>query len=105
MRFGSTYITEPNRIIQAIGKHVITQNTLSGAGVGICIDESAQFGIIISGLEIVERGLSILGLTARTIYSHYVFHPIFGLFDKEYVFQKYECTTEWGLLSAFPQVL
>ena len=73
MRFGSTYITEPYRIIQAIGKHVITQNTLSGAGVGIRIDESAQFGIVIARLEIVERGLSVLGLSAmpiHTLYTH-----------------------------------
>ena len=53
------------RIIKAIGKHIIAQHALSGAGVGIGIDESAQLGIVITGLEIVERGLSVLGLTAR----------------------------------------
>ena len=39
------------------------QDALAGGGVGIGIDESAQFGIIIPGLEIVEPGLSVLGLT------------------------------------------
>ena len=55
-------INKNHRIIQAIGKHIIAQNTLASAGVGIGIDESAQFGIVITGLEIVERGFSVLGL-------------------------------------------
>ena len=49
-----------HRVVQTVGKHIIAKNTLSGAGVGIGIDESAQFGIVITGLEVVERGLSVL---------------------------------------------
>ena len=44
-------------------------DTLIGAGVGICIDESAQFGIVITRLEVVERGLSVLGLTTMPDYA------------------------------------
>ena len=51
--------------VAAICKHVIAQDALAGGCVGVGVDESAQFGIIIAGLEVVERGLSVLGLTVR----------------------------------------
>ena len=54
----------------AIGKHVIAEDALTGAGVGIGIDESAQFGIVITGLEVVERGLSVLRLSAGLVFVH-----------------------------------
>ena len=50
-------------IIPAIGKHVITQNALSSRNQGIRVEESAYAGVVITGLEIVERGLSVLELT------------------------------------------
>ena len=37
-------------IIQAIGKHIIAQQTLSGAGEGVGIEESTDLRIIIAGL-------------------------------------------------------
>ena len=49
-----------NWIIVAIGKHVITEDSLTGGGEGIGIEESADLGIVITGLEIVERDLSVL---------------------------------------------
>lgn len=51
-------------IIQAIGKHIIAKDTLSSGSISIRVDESADFGIVIAGLEVVEPGLSVLGLTA-----------------------------------------
>jgi hypothetical protein len=42
---------------------------LSGAGVGIGIDESAHLRIVIAGLEVVEGGFSVLGLSARIVYT------------------------------------
>ena len=56
------------RIVQTIGKHVIAQDTLAGGGVSIGIDESAQFGIVITGLEVVEGGFNVLGLSAVVYY-------------------------------------
>ena len=44
-------------IIQAIGKHIIAQQTLSGAGECIGIKESTDFRIVITGLEVIEVGL------------------------------------------------
>ena len=55
----SRRIRERYRIIITIGKHIIAQDALTGGSIRVCIDESAQFRIIITGLEIVERGLSI----------------------------------------------
>ena len=51
-------------IIPTVGKHIIAQDALTSRDKCIGIDESTQFGIVITGLEIVERGFSILGLTA-----------------------------------------
>ena len=46
------------RIIVTICKHIVTQEALSGRSKGIRIDEPANAGIVISGLEIVEPGFS-----------------------------------------------
>ena len=53
-------ISEAYWVIIAVCKHVVTQDTLAGAGVGVGINEPAQFGIVITGLEIVERGLDMV---------------------------------------------
>ena len=52
-----------SRIISTIGKHIVAQNALAGGSVGVGIDKSAQFGVVITGLEVVELGLSIKQLT------------------------------------------
>ena len=46
----------------AVGKHVIAQQALTGGGESVGIDESTDFRIVITGLEIVEPGLDILKL-------------------------------------------
>ena len=58
----SKIVSTVDRIIQAIGKHVIAKYALAGGGVGVGVDESAQFGIVITGLEVVERGLSVVDI-------------------------------------------
>ena len=67
----SARIRAVNGIIQAIGKHVITQDILTGTCIGIGIDESAQFGIVVTGLEVVERGLGVLVLSTMPYYAIY----------------------------------
>ena len=47
------------RIVPAVGKHIVAQDPLSGACVGIRVQESASCGIVISGLQIIEPGLYI----------------------------------------------
>jgi hypothetical protein len=51
--------------VSAIGKHIESQEALSGACVGICVDESTNSGIVISGLEIIEPGLYLLARAMR----------------------------------------
>jgi len=38
-------------------KHIVTKEALTGAGELIGIDESADLGVVISALEVVESGL------------------------------------------------
>ena len=51
-----------NGIIITIRKHIVTQDTLAGGGIGVGIDEPGYSGIIIPGLEIVEPGLSVVNI-------------------------------------------
>jgi len=46
-----------NRIISALCKHIVADKTLSRAGKLVGIDESADLGVVISALEVVESGL------------------------------------------------
>lgn len=54
-----------NRIIVAIGKHIVAEETLPGRCEGIGINESADLGVVITALKIVEPGLSIVPLATR----------------------------------------
>ena len=51
---GTTWISTVYGIVDAICEHIISQDTLTSGSIGVGIDESAQFGIVIAGLEIVE---------------------------------------------------
>ena len=66
---GSAGIVAVHWIVQTIGEHVISQNTLAGGGKSVGVDESAYFGVVITALEVVERGFSVLGLTAMLDYA------------------------------------
>jgi uncharacterized protein (DUF849 family) len=68
-RDATAVVHHTNWSVVAIGKHVIAQDALAGGGVGVGIDEPAQFGIIITGLEVVERSFGVLELVARPIFS------------------------------------
>ena len=58
----TSWVTTICRVIKAIGKHVIAQDALTGAGEGVGIQESTYLWIIISGLEIIEPGFGIIEL-------------------------------------------
>ena len=45
-------------IISAIGKHVIAEYALAGRNEGVGVEESADGGIVISGLQVIESGIS-----------------------------------------------
>ena len=57
-------INEIDRIIPAVGKHVVAEDALAGGGEGIGINKSANLRIVITALKIVERGLGIVQLAA-----------------------------------------
>ena len=46
----SVWIITIRGIIQAIGKHVIAQNTLAGGDESIGVEEASDCGIVITGL-------------------------------------------------------
>ena len=49
--------------IITIRKHIVSQKTLAGGGVGVCVDESAQGGGVISALEVIEPGFLTIVLS------------------------------------------
>jgi len=53
-----------NRIIPTICKHIAANNSLPGGYIGVGIDESANCGIIVSGLAVVEAGFGIVVVAA-----------------------------------------
>ena len=53
-------INSINRIIAAVGKHIIPEEALPGAAVGVRIEEPLDDGVVIAGLEVIEARLLIV---------------------------------------------
>ena len=50
-----------DRVILTIGEHVGAKQAVGvGGGIGICVDEAAYCGVVISALKIIKSGLSWL---------------------------------------------
>ena len=58
------WIDTVNRIIQAIGKHVIAQNALAGGDEGVCADEAAEGGVVVAGLEVVKPRFLVVDIAS-----------------------------------------
>ena len=43
-----------DRIIGAVGEHVVTQHALAGGDKGVGVEEAANLGIVITALEVIE---------------------------------------------------
>ena len=54
-----------NRIIATVCKHIVAQEILTSRSKGIRIDETADAGIVITALEVVEPGFS--GITVAVL--------------------------------------
>ena len=54
-----------NWIVVAVGKHVVTQQALTRGGIIVRVDKSAEFGVIIAGLQVIETGFGIGALAGR----------------------------------------
>ncbi len=46
--------------VSAVGKHVVAQDALAGAGVGVCIDKPANGGVIVAGLQVIKPGFGVV---------------------------------------------
>ena len=75
METSAAWVKSANRIIKAVGEHIIAEDTLSSGSVSIGIEESAQFGIVITGLEVIQFGLCS-GILA-TMENRAVFKGVF----------------------------
>ena len=57
-------IISHNGIIVAIYKHVIAQHALAGCDEGVCIEEAAPFGAVISALQVIQAVFVVVDITA-----------------------------------------
>ena len=61
------------RTIVTIRKHIVPKEALTGRSERIRIDESADGGIIVTALQVVEPGFSVVNVAAsfvKSIISH-----------------------------------
>ena len=63
-----------DRVIAAVGKHVIAQEALTGGDEGIGVEESAPGGVVITALEIIEPGF-LDYVVAIALFSGYLETP------------------------------
>ena len=63
----SSEIRSADRIIAAVGKHVIAEDALTGGDEGVGVDEAADLGIIITALQVIEPGISVVLVAAWDI--------------------------------------
>ena len=59
-RNGSRNILSAYRIIETICKHIVPKDALTGGGVGVGVDEAADCGVVIAGLEVIEPGFFVV---------------------------------------------
>ena len=48
------------RVIVAVSEHIESGKAVTCAGIAIRVDESANFGVIVAGLEVIEAGFGIV---------------------------------------------
>ena len=54
----ATLVFAHNRVVSAIGVHIIAGQALAGGDEGIGVDKSADCGVVITGLEVIEACFS-----------------------------------------------
>jgi hypothetical protein len=54
----SAWVTTVYWIVAAVGEHVIAEDALAGGDEDVGVDKSADCGIVITGLQIIESGIS-----------------------------------------------
>ena len=54
-------------IVPAIGKHVIAEEALAGGDEGVGVDKSADGGVVITALQVIEAGIGVVLVAAWDI--------------------------------------
>ena len=54
----SRWINSYYRIVVAVRKHIVPEEAVAVGCVAVCVDKPLDDGIVVSGLQIVETGLS-----------------------------------------------
>ena len=63
----SAWVTTVYWIVAAVGKHVITEDALTCGNEGVGVDKSADCGVVITGLQVIEAGISVVLVAAWDI--------------------------------------
>ena len=66
----SRWINIITGIIGTIGEHIGAEETLTCSGVGIGVNETADSGVIITALEVIEAGLNIVIIATVADWVH-----------------------------------
>jgi len=65
MEAGATGITTVCRIIYTVGKHIVAEGALAGGDEGVGVEETADFGVIISALQVIKLGFSFVDIARK----------------------------------------
>ena len=57
-------VSPRGRVVPAVGEHIIAEEALAGGGVGVGVDESADGGVVVAGLEVIEPGFGVVDIAA-----------------------------------------
>ena len=65
----SASVFKIGRIIIAIREHITAEDALAGGGIGVGVEEAAQLGVVVAGLEVVQTGIGIviIGSVAKRV--------------------------------------
>ena len=76
------------RAIITISKHIIAEDTLAGGDKGVGVDESAEFGIVVTALEVIQLsfGDTLLAVLAKIQLPKHNLHLIL-VYSKDWKMQ------------------
>ena len=90
-----------HRTVFTVRKHIVPQEALAGTGVAVSVEESAEGGVVVAGLEVVEARLRIVVVPAiaqrvavgqpKCCVRRYIAPGIVGVFCDFYTFRSDKC--------------
>ena len=60
--YSATLVFSGNRVITAVGEHVVAGEALAGGGEGVRIQESAGVWVVVSALEVVQLRFGVVDI-------------------------------------------